>query len=85
MLFRAAIQIMLKQGVNDPQGNAVLAGLKSLDFDSIESVRVGKYISIDFQAPDEKTAESQVSGMCEKLLANTVIESFEFVLNNRDD
>ncbi|HCH35923.1 MAG TPA: phosphoribosylformylglycinamidine synthase [Dehalococcoidia bacterium] len=81
MLFRATIKIMLKQSVNDPQGNAVLNGLNSLGFKSVENVRVGKFIAIDLQASNEQSAESQVTDMCEKLLANTVIESFDFVLD----
>ena len=57
---------MLKQSVNDPQGNAVLNGLNSLGFKSVENVRVGKFIAIDLQASNEQSAESHVTDMCEK-------------------
>ncbi len=76
MRFSASVYVALKPGVNDPQGNAVLGGLHSLGFSSVADVRVGKYLTLDLDAPDESSASAQVGEMCEKLLANPVIESY---------
>ncbi|MBM3946357.1 MAG: phosphoribosylformylglycinamidine synthase subunit PurS, partial [SAR202 cluster bacterium] len=65
-----------KPAVNDPQGLTVLGGLKTLGFQSVGSVRVGKYLEVALDAPDKATAEAQVQEMCRKLLANPVIELF---------
>ena len=75
MRFDAQVHITLKPTVNDPQGNAVLGSLHTLGFQSVESVRVGKYLTLALDARDEMTAKEQVHAMCERLLANTVIES----------
>lgn len=77
--MKAKVFIRLKQGVLDPQGKAVLSGLKSLGFGGLEDVRVGKLIEIKFEKGTEpKKAEKEVKEMCQKLLANTVIEDFSF-------
>jgi phosphoribosylformylglycinamidine synthase len=78
--MKAKVYIRLKQGVLDPQGKAVLSGLKSLGFEGLEDVRVGKLIEIKF-SPNVKNPEKAREGvaeMCRKLLANTVIEDFSF-------
>jgi len=69
-------EIMPKQGVNDPQGEAVLSGLRSLQFNGTKRVRVGKLIRIETEAESEDEAISQGTHMCEQLLANPVIEEF---------
>jgi phosphoribosylformylglycinamidine synthase subunit PurS len=69
-------EVMPKQGVNDPQGDAVMSGLKSLQFNSTERVRVGKLIRIEVRADSEDDAIGQGTRMCESLLANPVIEEF---------
>ncbi len=69
-------EIMPKQGVNDPDGDAVMSGLKSLSFDGTQRVRVGKLIRIEIQADSEDDALDQGMRMCERLLANPVIEEF---------
>jgi len=77
--MKAKIYIRLKQGVLDPQGKAVLSGLKSLGFEGLEDVRVGKLIEIKLSpniTPEK--ARQEVAEMCRKLLANTVIEDFSF-------
>ena len=71
--MKATVTVMLKQGVLDPQGAAVGHALGALGFDGVESVRQGKIIELDL-APG--TTEDTVKQMCEKLLANTVIESY---------
>jgi phosphoribosylformylglycinamidine synthase PurS subunit len=69
-------EIMPKQGVNDPQGEAVMAGLRSLAFDDTRRVRVGKLIRVEVLAADEADAVAEGTRMCEQLLANPVIEEF---------
>ena len=71
--MRATVTVMLKQGVLDPQGEAVRHALGALGFAGVEGVRQGKVIELDLA---EGTTEAQVTEMCEKLLANTVIESY---------
>ncbi|MDQ2088463.1 phosphoribosylformylglycinamidine synthase subunit PurS [Marimonas arenosa] len=71
--MKAKVYVMLKQGVLDPQGEAVKHALGALGFDGVEGVRQGKVIELDL-APG--TTEETVKEMCEKLLANTVIESY---------
>lgn len=68
---------MPKRGVNDPQGEAVLSGLKQLGFEGTNKVRVGKVIRIDVAAESEEAARATGQEMCERLLANPVIEEFE--------
>lgn len=72
--MKARVHVMLKNGVLDPQGEAVRHALGALGFDGVESVRQGKVIELDLA---EGTTEAQVGEMCEKLLANTVIESYQ--------
>ncbi|MBZ8119070.1 phosphoribosylformylglycinamidine synthase subunit PurS [Roseovarius sp. LXJ103] len=71
--MKARVHIMLKTGVLDPQGEAVRHALGSLGFEGVEAVRQGKVIELDL-APG--ATEADVTAMCEKLLANTVIESY---------
>ena len=77
MRFDAKVYITLKPTVNDPQGIAVLGSLHALGFQSVEAVRVGKYLTLALDARDEVAATEQVHAMCDRLLANTVIESYE--------
>ena len=74
--MKAIVHVMLKPGVLDPQGEAVRHALGSLGFDGVEGVRQGKRIELDLAGDDRAGAEAQVTEMCEKLLANTVIESY---------
>jgi phosphoribosylformylglycinamidine synthase len=67
---------MLKDGVLDPQGEAVRHALGTLGFEGVQSVRQGKVIELDLAATDAKAAEAEVKRMCDKLLANTVIEKY---------
>lgn len=71
--MKARVFVMLKTGVLDPQGEAVRHALGALGFDGVEGVRQGKVIELDLA---EGTSEETVKEMCEKLLANTVIESY---------
>ncbi|MDP4031469.1 MAG: phosphoribosylformylglycinamidine synthase subunit PurS [Pseudorhodobacter sp.] len=74
--LKARVQVMLKDGVLDPQGEAVRHALATLGFADVQGVRQGKVIELDLAATDKATAEAEVRAMCEKLLANTVIEKY---------
>lgn len=74
--MKARVHIMLKDGVLDPQGEAVRHALGTLGFDGVQGVRQGKVIELDLAGDDKPGAEAQVKAMCEKLLANTVIEKY---------
>ncbi len=76
--WRADVYVALKPGVNDPQGLAVRDGLHRLGYDEVSQVRVGRYIQVWLEAPDETTAAARVREMCERLLANPVIEEYRF-------
>ena len=78
MIFIANIYVSLKSTVSDPQGATVSGALSQLGFDSVENVRVGKFITLEIEKPTKEEAESAVSNMCEQLLANTVIEEYRF-------
>ena len=79
--MKARVYVMLKSGVLDPQGEAVRHALGALGFDGVQRVRQGKVIELDLAATDKAAAEAEVKEMCEKLLANTVIESYQIELS----
>ena len=74
--MKARVHIMLKDGVLDPQGEAVRHALGTLGFSGVSGVRQGKVIELDLAGTDRTAAEADVRAMCERLLANTVIEKF---------
>jgi phosphoribosylformylglycinamidine synthase subunit PurS len=76
--FLARIYVSLKPTVNDPQGLTIAEGLRSLGFSEIEAVRAGKYLEIRLSAASAEEALSRVDAMCEKLLANPIIENYRF-------
>ena len=73
----AKIYITLKKDVLDPQGSVIANSLKSLGFDNVEDVRQGKFIEIKLNDRDKDDAQKKLSQMCEKLLANLVIEDYK--------
>ncbi len=79
-MFLARIYVTLKPSINDPQGQTVLGGLKTLGFDTVESVRMGKYMEVRVSEEERGRAEEQVGQMCDKLLANPVMEEVRFEL-----
>ncbi len=82
-MFLARVYVTLKPTVNDPQGLTIRGGLHSLGFDSVDTVRAGKYLEITLDGDDKASAEKQVTEMCQKLLANPVIEDFRFELEEK--
>ena len=78
--MKAKIHVTLKQGILDPQGKAIEHALDSLGSKNPGNVRVGKYMEVDVNEADRAKADAQVKQMCEKLLANTVIEDYRYEL-----
>lgn len=81
MKYKATIHIMPRDEILDPQGKATMLGLHNLGMDDIQQVRIGKRIEVVVEAGDKQAAEDKVKEACTKLLANTIIEKFEFELN----
>lgn len=79
--MRAIVHISLKPGVLDPQGEAIRGGLASLGFAGVREARVGKTITLDLDESDPAKAKEQVDGMCRRLLANGVIETWSVNLD----
>ena len=75
--MKARVTIMLKDGVLDPQGEAIKQALTSLEYNNVNSVRQGKVIDLELNESSEEAAIDSIQEMCEKLLANTVIENYE--------
>lgn len=73
---KVKVFVTLKESVLDPQGKAVEGAMHHLGYEEVEGVRIGKYI--EFQISDSALVEDRIAEMCEKLLANTVIEDFRF-------
>jgi len=80
MMIKAIVNVSLKAGVLDSQGKAVHHALDSLNFKAVSDVRVGKQIIMKLDTDDKASAMSEVTKMCEELLANTVIEDYEIEL-----
>jgi len=76
--MKAKVYITLKNGVLDPQGKAIQNALGHLGFAGVDEVRQGKLIEISLQGKDRVAAEAELKQMCEKLLANTVVENYRF-------
>ena len=75
--FRVSVHITPRRGILDPQGKAVEGALHSLGFGGVKGVHVGRYIVVETEADSQSAAEESVKSMCERLLANPVIEDFE--------
>lgn len=80
LLVKARVHVTLKNGVLDPQGKAVHHALQGLGFDGVNDVRQGKFIELEIDGTDAAKAKAEVTEMCEKLLANTVIEDYTIEL-----
>ncbi|HEY3082888.1 MAG TPA: phosphoribosylformylglycinamidine synthase subunit PurS [Chloroflexota bacterium] len=79
-MFLARVYVTFKPTVNDPQGLAIRGGLRHLGFESVDSVRMGKYLELRLEEPDAESARDRVDQMCRQLLANPVIEDYRFDL-----
>jgi len=78
MKFKVEIDVMPLKALLDPQGKAVTASMKNLGLPQIGNVRIGKHISLDVEASDEKEANDKVDEACKKLLSNQIMESYQF-------
>jgi phosphoribosylformylglycinamidine synthase subunit PurS len=76
--MKAKIYITLKNGILDPQGRAIQQALQTLGFGTVGEVRIGKFIEVDLCETDKTSAGNTIKAMCEKLLANTVIEEYQY-------
>jgi phosphoribosylformylglycinamidine synthase len=81
LTIRARVTVTLKNGVLDPQGKAIEGALGTLGFQGVGHVRQGKVFDIEMDSSDRTKAEADIKAMCEKLLANTVIEDYSIALN----
>jgi phosphoribosylformylglycinamidine synthase PurS subunit len=77
---RVKVNVMPKPGLADPQGQTIEQALPALGYEGVSRVRVGKRIELDVEGDDAEQARLRVVEMCERLLANTVIETFEVTL-----
>ena len=83
--WRAEVFVSLKPVVNDPQGLAIRDGLHNLGYGEVDAVRAGKYIQVWLDAPERPIAEARLTEMCDKLLANPVIEQYRFQVVESND
>ncbi|MBX3582571.1 MAG: phosphoribosylformylglycinamidine synthase subunit PurS [Rhizobiaceae bacterium] len=79
-MIKARVTVTLKHGVLDPQGKAIEHALSGLGFDGVDSVRQGKVFDLEIEGSDKAKAEADLKAMCDKLLANTVIENYSVAL-----
>ena len=77
--MKISIIVTLKKAVLDPQGTTIMKALKGMNFNNVNEVRQGKYFEIDIDEKNQKKAEDKASEMCEKLLANLVIEDYKII------
>ncbi len=79
--MKAKVYVTLKDGILDPQGKAIERALSVFGFTEVTQVRVGKYMEVDIAPGAAEAVEARVKEMCEKLLANTVIEKYQFTVD----
>jgi phosphoribosylformylglycinamidine synthase PurS subunit len=80
--MRVKIFVSLKRGVLDPQGKAIERSLHTLGYSEVRDVRMGKYLELDIEAADAGSAEARIREMCDKLLANPVIEDYRYEISD---
>lgn len=83
--YLGEVHISLRNGVKDNQGMAVTKALENIGFPNVSDVRMGKRIMVEFAAESKEQADTQIKDMCEKLLANTVIEQYEITISVVDN
>lgn len=81
MKYTAQINVMPLKALLDPQGKTVTASMKKLDLPEIENVRIGKHITLEVEATSKEEATKKVDAACKKLLANPIMEFYEFSLS----
>lgn len=81
--YEAKVYVTLKKSVLDPQGSALKHALSTIGFGQVNDVRVGKFLEVTLKQDSEQKAQAKISEMCEKLLANPVIEEYSFELKEK--
>ena len=81
--MKVKLVVSLKKTILDPQGRAIQQALRSIGYNQVNEVRMGKYLELELGDQTVESAKQQVTDMCEKLLANTVIEEYRFEINDR--
>lgn len=81
-LMKAKVYITLKKGVLDPQGKTVKGALDSMGYKEVKDLRIGKFMEMELEVDSKEMAEKRLNEMCEKLLANTVIEDYRFEIED---
>ncbi len=77
-MLKAQVHVMLKKGIFDPQGQAVMHGLESVGFQTVKQVRIGKVIELSLDMTDKTEADRVVNDMCDQMLANPIVESYSY-------
>jgi phosphoribosylformylglycinamidine synthase len=81
--LKVKVKVVLKDGILDPQGKAVLQAINDLKFEGVHDVRIGKYIELSFNDLERNKVESETKEICQKLLANPVMENFDFEIEDK--
>jgi phosphoribosylformylglycinamidine synthase len=76
--LKVKVKVVLKDGILDPQGKAVLHAINDLKFKGVDDVRIGKYIELTFDGLEKSQVENEINEICQKILANPVMENFEY-------
>ena len=85
MRWQAEVHVRLRPGIADPEGQTIAGGLRALGFDTVSEVRAGKLLRVAFESDDRAGAESALTEMCRRLLANPVMETADWELRLQDD
>ena len=80
-MFKANVYVSLKKQVLDPQGKTIQHALHDLGFDSVQSIRYGKFLEVELDAPTREKAEEDLDAICRRLLANPVIEDYRYEIH----
>lgn len=81
--MKVKVTVVLKEGILDPQGKAVLHAINDLKFDGVQDVRIGKYIELSFKDQDKIVVEREAKEICKKILSNPVMENFEYQIEEK--
>ncbi len=79
-MYKAKITVTLRKSILDPQGKAVLHGAHSIGYSPVRDIRIGKFIEMNIDAPDEEQARTVCKDVCQKLLSNPVMEDYQFTV-----